>query len=253
VNGYDFYNDDGNVTDSDGHGTAVAGTVTNGYNTNVNLDLMNLKFYENERSTLFNGICAIYYAIDNGASVLNLSWGFVSTEDIPGILKDALDYAKLKDVLIMILNLNNNVEVVSGTSVSAPIVTRTAAEIRAKYPTLSSSDVRECILNTVHVYPELGNQVATSGTINHDAAIVCAHAKALSFCDETNVVYQLIHPLDTIMVSDFQITSQGTVKEPLDVSYKATNNIQLLANFNVEQGASFIAMIEDCVASVPPP
>jgi len=98
--GYDFVNKDRDPDDLGGHSTAINGILVENFPNDLNLDLMNLKFYEDGKSTLFDAICAIYYAIEQGADILNLSWGFESAE-FPSILQDALDYAACNDVLVL--------------------------------------------------------------------------------------------------------------------------------------------------------
>jgi len=98
--GYDFNNDDGNPNDLDGHGTAVNGLIVEAFPNDLQLDLMNVKFFEQGQSTLFDAVCGIYYAIENGAKVINLSWGFESIE-FPAILEEAIETARCHDVLIV--------------------------------------------------------------------------------------------------------------------------------------------------------
>ncbi len=98
--GYDFVNETGNPNDIDGHGTKVNGMIARDFETGVQLELMNLKFHEANRGSVFDAICAIYYAVDNGANILNLSWGFEAAE-FPSILNRALKYAADNDVLII--------------------------------------------------------------------------------------------------------------------------------------------------------
>lgn len=98
--GYDFVNENGNPNDIDGHGTKVNGIITRDFATGVQLELMNLKFHETNRGSVFDAISAIYYAVDNGVNILNLSWGFEAAE-FPSILNRALKYAADNDVLII--------------------------------------------------------------------------------------------------------------------------------------------------------
>lgn len=100
VIGYDFVEDDGTPNDIDGHGTGVNGMLVQDFPGDVQLELMNLKFYENQRGTIFDAVCGIYYAIEEGADIINLSWGFES-EEFPQILFDALFYAAEKDILLI--------------------------------------------------------------------------------------------------------------------------------------------------------
>ncbi|NUQ63494.1 MAG: S8 family serine peptidase [Pirellulales bacterium] len=83
VHGYDFLNGDGDPMDDDGHGTHVAGTIAavgnNGRGVagiNWNASIMALKFLGADGSGYASdAIEAIRYATENGAHVINASWG----------------------------------------------------------------------------------------------------------------------------------------------------------------------------------
>ena len=98
--GYDFNHQDGDPNDLDAHGTAVNGLIIESFPSDLQLDVMNAKFFEQGESTLFDAICGIYYAIENGAKVINLSWGFESIEP-PAVLQTAIEEAICNDVLIV--------------------------------------------------------------------------------------------------------------------------------------------------------
>lgn len=98
--GYDFNEADGIPNDTDGHGTALNGVIVDDFPSDLQLELMNLKFYTADTSTLFDAVCGIYYAIENGADIINLSWGFESVEQ-PAILRHALIAAEAADVLVV--------------------------------------------------------------------------------------------------------------------------------------------------------
>jgi len=107
IRGYDFYNDDETVYDAedgDRHGTHVAGIIgaqgNNGVGVagvNWNVSIMPVKFLGPDGGDDFAGAEAIVYAVDNGAKVINCSWG--GEGDSP-IIEEAIDYANDHGVLI---------------------------------------------------------------------------------------------------------------------------------------------------------
>ncbi len=82
VNGWDFYNDDNNPSDSDGHGTHTAGTVgavgNNGTGvTGVNwaCKLAALRFLGPNGGYTSDAVLAVQYCTGKGIKVSNNSWG----------------------------------------------------------------------------------------------------------------------------------------------------------------------------------
>jgi len=51
--GYDFLNRQGTPIDLDGHGTKINGIVSRNFDSNVQLELMNLKFHELGKGKVF--------------------------------------------------------------------------------------------------------------------------------------------------------------------------------------------------------
>jgi serine protease len=106
IHGYDFVNNDGNPIDDHGHGTHVAGTIGAVGNNTVgvtgviwNVQIMALKFLNSNGSgSLSAAISAVNYAVANGASISNNSWGggpFIQS------LYDAIQAAGVQDHLFV--------------------------------------------------------------------------------------------------------------------------------------------------------
>lgn len=105
VNQYDFVNDSETIKDGNGHGTAMICIAacnyrdTGIYGIAPQAKVMPLKIFDSHGNTTNERIAeAILYAVDNGADIINISFG--SYEDSDEV-KNAIDYAVTRNVFIV--------------------------------------------------------------------------------------------------------------------------------------------------------
>ena len=111
--GWDFANNDNYPADDHGHGTNVAGialaTGNNGIGyagVNWNSKVMICKILDNTNSGYYTWWAdAIYYAVDNGANVINMS---VGGNGASTLLEDAINYAYSNNVPVVVSTGNQN-------------------------------------------------------------------------------------------------------------------------------------------------
>ena len=105
INGWDFVNNDNSLEDLDGHGTHVAGTVS-AENNGIGIvgaafdaKIMPVKILPgtDDGGSYFNLALGIYYAVDNGAHVINMSLGGGYVP--PQVIRDAIKYANDNGVI----------------------------------------------------------------------------------------------------------------------------------------------------------
>jgi thermitase len=113
VLGWDFVNNDNDPTDDHGHGTNVVGIVGADANNNLGYSgvdqyakLMICKILDSENRGFYSWwTTAIYYAVNQGAKVINMSVGGSSFSQA---MEDAVNYAHNKGVTIVACMMNNN-------------------------------------------------------------------------------------------------------------------------------------------------
>jgi len=111
IQGWDFADKDNNPMDENGHGTNIASIIgANANNTDGfagmdwNCKLMNLKVMNQSNAFYSWWVEAIYYAVDHGAHVLNMSLGGDTESQA---LTDAVKYALSKNVVVVVSMGNN--------------------------------------------------------------------------------------------------------------------------------------------------
>jgi subtilisin family serine protease len=117
VHGWNFVGDDANFADDHGHGTHVAGTVAavgqNGLGVvgvAFEARVMAVKGLSGSGSGSDSDLAdGIVYAVENGARVINASWG--GNGEAPPVLQDALDVADAAGVVFVAAAGNSNAEV----------------------------------------------------------------------------------------------------------------------------------------------
>ncbi|MEM9567552.1 MAG: S8 family serine peptidase [Cyanobacteria bacterium P01_E01_bin.34] len=105
VNGYDFTDADGDVSDDNGHGTHISGIVAGLKNSfgitglAYKAKIMPVKILDEDGLGYFDDIAkGIRYAVDNGADVLNLSLAVDYSENS---LRNAIQYAYNNGVVVV--------------------------------------------------------------------------------------------------------------------------------------------------------
>jgi subtilisin len=112
THGWNFVDNNNDVMDRDGHGTHVSGTIAgekNSYGvTGVAYDalIMPVKVLDDTGSGSYDSITkGIYYAVDHGANVINMSLGGGGANKS---MQDALQYASSKNVIVVMAAGNNS-------------------------------------------------------------------------------------------------------------------------------------------------
>jgi hypothetical protein len=111
--GYNFFKNNSDVTDGHGHGTGIASIVAANTNNRMGLagidwssKIMVLKALDNLGGGDFEDVAnAVRYAVDNGADVINMSFGANSNSST---LSSAINYATANDVVVVAASGNNS-------------------------------------------------------------------------------------------------------------------------------------------------
>ncbi|MEM7726327.1 MAG: S8 family serine peptidase [Cyanobacteria bacterium P01_A01_bin.45] len=155
IYGWNFIENNNNVLDGNGHGTHVSGTIAGGYNdlgvvggVAYNALIMPVRVLDNLGYSSSNSVTSgIYYAVNNGADVINLSLGsdYANPEQ-----KAAIEYANNRGVMVVMAAGND--------SASAP-----------KYPANYATEYGISVgaLNSYGVISEFSNRAGDNRNISH--------------------------------------------------------------------------------------
>lgn len=111
--GRDFSDDDDDPMDYQGHGSHVAGTIAALVNNSTgvvglapNAKIMAIKVFPNAFDQVIAR--AMKWAVDNGAKILNNSWGPTGRQPTNQVLEDAIDYVNSKGAICVFAAGNSN-------------------------------------------------------------------------------------------------------------------------------------------------
>lgn len=263
VHGWNFVDNSGTMYDDDGHGTHVAGIILSIdqdiYGTAASLHqsrirIMPLKFLNgNGVGTTSNAIRAIYYAANNGASVMNNSWGgssysaalheavaysyskaavfvaaagnsasnnnntpmYPASYSVPNVVSilATTDYdykasfsnygsntVHLGSPGVFILSTvpNDAFGTMSGTSMAAPFVAGTAAQMKAESPSMLGYQLKTILLSQYTSVSQLNGQVITAGRLNSQNSVNFSKTAAV---DSAQPPYTLVYGSDRDLAS----------------------------------------------------
>lgn len=175
INGWDFANGDNDPTDDQGHGTNVAGIACASGNNSIgyagvdwNCRLMTMKGLNASNNGFYSWWAdAIYYAVDNGAHVLNMSMGGSGSSIT---LQNAVNYALSNNVTIVVsmMNFNNNTAYIPASYTGVIAVGSTDPDDTRTAPFFWSNTSGSCYGNHISVVAPGNYMYGLSNTSNTD-------------------------------------------------------------------------------------
>ena len=164
--GWDFTGNDNDPSPSgtnsnEGHGTAVAGIIAAEANGAGTVGVAPGSMLMVVRSCN-QGACwsldiaeGIYYAVDEGADLVNLSLGSITSED--ALIEDAIDYARARDVLVVAAAGNESIDL-DGLPIGQQLIP--GGLPASNILTVTASDRRDALAGFSNYGPETVDIVA---------------------------------------------------------------------------------------------
>ena len=236
---------------ADGHGTHVAGIIAAEWNNDKGMmgtaggnytKIMGVRVVPEGDERDIDVANGIRYAVDNGAKILNMSFG-KSTDDNSQLVIDAFKYAESKNVLIVKAAGNDNMDVdtnikypltlidgkqYSPTTITVGANTRHADNLRARFSNYGKKvvDVFGPGTEIYATYPGTTTYRFLQGTsmaspaVAGVAALVWSHYPKLSAKDIKNILVETVNKSDALK----DISVSGGVVD----SYKAVQKAEEL-------------------------
>ncbi len=210
IHGYDFQNDDSDPYDDSGHGThvsGIAGAVGNNgqgiVGINWKIDLMQLKAFNNKgRGNTSTGIAAIEYAVENGAKIINASWG---AEDKSRLLKQVIEKAREDGVLTIAAAGNDSKQIKNYPAAFESVISVASvdsggrkSEFTNHGPTIDISAPGTAIFSTKvnNSYGSLNGTSMATPIVSGVAALVWGKNPDFSLVDVENILLSGVDVID---------------------------------------------------------
>jgi hypothetical protein len=209
VHGWNFVNNSSDVRDDNLslHGTIISQYIVNEFGKSPRnfVQLMNLKTHDNVgRGDLFSAICALHYAIDEGANIINASWGFYFYEDTPHPYLDSLITKVLPQKgILFVTAAGNKIDPIDQYAkvvyqnlygITLPDSMLRNLEIHNFYPAVLSTEINNVIVATTTD----GNQI--SPTQNHSDKYVDIGVAA-DTVNSTSMKFQVPFTTPSVFIS----------------------------------------------------